>query len=210
MNDIGMGIAEAALNGFRLGKRIQQEQALQSWQDYAAELERQLYEMRQTLADANVEVAKYRCFYSLAQERLDASYKKNVEFERFIAEKNKRFEAVMSAHNGCLENFQKSLAEKDQEIKYWKRAADDKNRTNNTFKSMLKNVSARAAALDRLYEMLVEEAARIYGVDRFESLNGEKIEQEVEKARIKFEESERLSYAPKVDAIRKKIRLYWT
>lgn len=206
MNDIGMGIAEAALNGFRLGKRIEQEQALQSWQDYAAELERQLSEMRQTLANANVEVAKYQCFYSLSQEHLDTSYKKNVEFERFIAEKDKRFEAVTSAHNACLEKFQNLLAEKDQEINCWKQAADNKDRSKNTFKSMLKNVSARAAALDRLYEMLVEEASRLYGFDRFESLNNEKIEHEVEQARIKFEESGRLSYAPKVDAIRKQIR----
>lgn len=206
MNDIGMGIAEAALNGFRLGKRIQQEQALQSWQDYSAELERQLHEMRQTLADANIEVAKYQCFYSLAQEHLDASHKKNIEFERYIAEKSKRFEAVMSEHNACLKKFQNLLAEKDQEINYWKQVADNKDRAKDTFKSMLKNVSARAAALDSLYEMLVEEASRLYGVDRFESLNNEKIEQEVEKAGIKFEESGRLSYAPKVDAIRKQIR----
>ncbi|MGZ7132492.1 MAG: hypothetical protein ACXVH6_03845 [Halobacteriota archaeon] len=209
MNDIGMGIAEAALNGFRLGKRIQQEQALQSWQEYAAELERHLNEMRQRLADTNVEVDKYRCFYSISQERLNASHEKNIEFERFIAEQNKRFEAVMSAHHGCLDTFQKSLAEKDQEIKYWKRAAEDKNRSNDTLTSILRNVSAKAAALDRLYEILVEEVSRIYGADRFESLNSEKIGREVENARIKFEETGKLSYAPKVDAIRKQIRLNW-
>lgn len=210
MNDIGMGIAEAALNGFRLGKRIQQEQALQSWQDYAAELERQLHEMRQTLADTNVEVDKYRCFYSISQERLKASHEKNLELERFAAEKNKRFEAVMSAHHGCLDTFQKSLAEKDQEIKYWKRTAEGANRLNDTLTSLLKTVSTRAAALDRLYQTLVEEASRLYGADRFESLNGEKIGREVESARINFEEKGKLSYTPKVDAIRKQIRPNWT
>jgi len=209
MNDIGMGIAEAALNGFRLGKRIQEEEVLQSWKDYAAGLESQLSEMRKTLADTNVEVAKYRYFYSTVQERLNVSHKKNVEFERFLAEKNKRFEAVMSAHHECLESFEKSLAEKDQEIKYWKSTAEGKNRSINLLTSMLKTVSARAAALDRLYEMLVEEVTRLHDADRFESMNNGKIEQEVEKARIKFEECGRLTYAPKVDAIRKQIRNEW-
>jgi hypothetical protein len=40
MNDIGLGIAEAAINGFRLGKQIQQEEIIDSWQEYAAELEK--------------------------------------------------------------------------------------------------------------------------------------------------------------------------
>jgi hypothetical protein len=209
MDDIGMGVAEAALNGFRLGKRIQEEEVLQSWKDYAAGLESQLYEMRQTLADTNVEVAKYRYFYSAAQEDLSISNKKNVEFERFLAEKNKRLETIMSTHRECLESFQKSLAEKDQEIKYWKSTTEGKNSRINLLTSMLKHGSARAAALDSLYEMLVEEVSRLYGANRFESLNGEKMDQEVEAARIRFEESGRLLYAPKVDAIRKQIRKEW-
>lgn len=209
MNDIGMGIAEAALNGFRLGKRIQQEEVLQSWQDYAAGLERELYEMRQRLADANVEVDKYRCFYSIVQGKLNVSHKKNIEYEGFIGEKNKRFEVVKSAHNKCLESFQRSLAEKDQEIKFWKSASEGKGKSINLLTSILKNVSAQAAALDRLYEMLVEEVSRLYGADGFASMNSEKIGQEVEKAHVKFKESGRLSYAPKVDAIREKIRNDW-
>jgi septal ring factor EnvC (AmiA/AmiB activator) len=180
MDDIGSGIAEAALNGFRLGKQRERDETLRGWQDYAASLERKLEEVQGTLASTQVTVAEESFLRKRAQELLRNACSERDELEKSLADREQRLDAVVSAHDkyrGLVEGKLQGL------------------------EAALRASSARAAGFEGILEMLKAEIAILDDPSRFDSLNIDAMQAEMERCWKEFEATGKLVYRSKNPAL---------
>lgn len=180
MDDIGSGIAEAALNGFRLGKQREQDEVLRSWQDYAASLERKLEKLQDTLTDTQRVADSETNLRNRAQELLRDIYHQNNLLQRKMAEQEQQLEDIKISHEKYRDSSETTLK---------------------SITRALKSMSARAAAFEGIYDLLRDEIQQLDSPDRFRSLNAEVVKAEVDRRWKEFEASGRLIYETKLLAI---------
>lgn len=180
MDDIGSGIADAALNGFRLGKQREQDEILRGWQDYAASLERKLEKVQDTLADTQRTADMEANLRNRAQELLRDTCSQKDKLQKKVAEQEQQLKEVKGSHEEYRDFIESKLR---------------------SVEGALRATSAKTAAFEGIYNLLLDEIKQLDNPDRFRSLDVQVMKEEVERRWKEFEATGKLVYKPKLPVI---------
>lgn len=206
MDDSKMKFGEAAQNDFRLSNKIQQNNEFRSWKNYTAEFEQKIAFIQTALEIGDAGEVNEKIAYVVEREFLTRCIKENAEFEEALAESNRRLQECTATHLSYQKNVEGVIAEVNREVEYYKSNNAIKNNLIDDLMARIKIISGELAALDRLYLVLVEEADRLYGIDKFEKIKMETMRLEAGKARAAFERSGDPLYRSKLPALRSELQ----
>lgn len=188
MDDIGLGIAEAAINGFRLGKQREQDEILRSWQEYATGLEQRIERLQEMLANSQVEVDRESFLRIRAQDLLTNACNERDNLEKELAEiKNKatndwsRLQLAIRSLSNNRDALEQELVNKEKGLsaimleheKYRALIGAELQETCTKLQeteNSLRSSSAKAAGLEGILRMLKAEIAAIDDPARYNSL----------------------------------------
>lgn len=153
MDDIGNASVIAFAAGMRMGEQMQVDQAIQSWETYAASLQEQLEMARSTIAQQDISITSLNNqigIYKSAYEKLQVTAK---EICVDLDESNRKIGEM-----GAEETAYKKLME---------------NKISSVWRAC-QSMSANAAAYEELYKLLVKEIQTKHNPEDFDSLDWDK------------------------------------
>lgn len=202
MDDSVMKFGEKAQNDFRLSDMTQKNNEFRSWKNYTAEFEQKISFIQTALEIVDAGEVNEKIAYVVEREFLTRCIKENVGFEKALAESNRQLQECTATHLNYQKSVEGVIAEKNREAEYYKSNNVIKNNLIDDLMARIKIISGELAALDRLYLVLVEEADRLYGIDKFENLKIETMRLEAGTARSAFERSGDPLYRSKLSVLR--------
>jgi hypothetical protein len=202
MDDSEMKFGETVQNDFRLTDTTEQNNEFRSWENYTAEFEKKIAFIQTALKIGDADEVNEKIASVVERELLTRCIIENVRFEEALRESGRQ----LDESTATLLDYQKSvegvIAEKNREVAYYKSNNAIKNNLIDDLMERIRLISSELAALDRLYLVLVEEADRLYGIDKFEKLKIETMRLEAGKARAAFERSGDPLYRSKLPILR--------
>lgn len=206
MDDSEMKFGEKAQNDFRLSDKTEQNNEFRSWKNYAAEFEQKIAFNQTELKIGDASEVNEKVAYVVEREFLTRCIKENARLEEALAESSRQLEGCTATHLNYQKSVEGVIAEKNREVGYYKSNNAIKNNLIDDLMARIKIISGELAALDRLYLVLVEEADRLYGIDKFEKLKIETMRLEAGKARAAFERSGDPLYRSKLPVLRSELQ----
>lgn len=172
------GVLAAARAGQRLGEAIQQENAISAWENYASNLKNQLENAQRVIDEQNVDIGVLKKQLGVYKERNGdlADIARNAA--DLVGEKNEKIAAMMEA-----EIKHKKFVE--SKIKGIERACQSQ--------------SAKSAAFEEIYKLLVTELQKTHDPSTIESLDFAKRTAVIKEVMENFMKTGNTFYHPDLD-----------
>lgn len=175
MSEICHGVGDAMLAGLRLGQRKQQQNTLQSWIDYATDLEVKLQQTQQSLENAE----------RMKDVQGDVLRSMEIVLER-VEHENKEIKSEMSEEAAKHAKYVRSLMAELEDLR--------------EIASKAKALSINATALQALEELYLQELKATEDPSKFSSLSFEARAKAMGEAILEFKRSGKIvADVPKPD-----------